>query len=685
MYNSKNISILRILLFFILPALLVCTVLFLPQSQAAAHASAPSVVFSRATCDVLDPITLTYTTEEFDLLNSNAFRRNVKVYFEITAAGIADYYVFGITSEGGAEYTHNRVEIGADVIEASYEVTNTGIFYINCYLYDADGVLLSIASVTVRSDMDPPEAFGSVNSMTDYRNVNTVFNVIFDTSSFSDLVSGHKEAYYSFRYTGAISDYISYRKVENFPETFTINNNGLLTIVYIDNAGNYAMGEYTFDKFDTTPPQVPAIIISPDSDMIFSGGYTASYTVTINYGADTQSGRADEQYCIINGRTVRYTAPFKLDSPINYTIMAKTVDKAGNSSEYAQATVSASTFDVYEPSVNGLKFLVDLTQNNPCSVEFVSSDFHSGVDYAYIEEPYMHFAKGVMNTFRAEFTVFDKTGLVIHVVDKAGNHAIRHITLAHFGDNRRGKDIRAYYEKYHALDFADYALNVADEINAAYLSLNVAILDDQTQNSDFDAIFALIDKLISGSSNHTYVIETVPVYVSGSLNYTINEADLSDYKKGDGVRLVMNGVKIEGEKEYVKTAGFRKGFADGFNLSAYYKDEVLTGLENGIFIEMNMPYGYYERNIVIIQKSTGQIIETEVYNNKIAFTLHDSGDYVMVIGGERAKPTPREGQKTISVFGKNMPYGAFFGIVFGIGGGCAAIVVVLIVIKKKRG
>lgn len=687
MYNIKKDRTFKALPFFFL-LIIVCIIFAIPKENNSADAGENSTVaFITATCQSLDSATLTYSDTQFDIINSGVYKKNVKVYFTITNNSDVSYYKFGIEEQNMAEYTLDPIDTNGQASEiVSYQFTdNTGIFNITCYIYNDEDMILDSATVTVKSDCDVPNSFGTVNSMTSYQKGGTFFNVSFDLSNFSDALSGQKEVYYSFRYKGAMTDLISYRKAETTSNTFEIEDNGTLKIVYIDNAGNYATKEYHFDKFDKIAPAIPVISVAADSDTVKAGGYTRSYTVTITYGSDIGSGTANAQFYVINGETRSYTVPFKLNTAEKqFIIRANTVDNVGNASSFAEAIVSGDNLDIYEPTFNGLKFSVDLMKEKPLAISFISTDAHSGIDYAFIEDLNVYFTSGVSNTYSADFASYGKTGLVIHVVDKVGNDKITHIVINYFGDSKKAQVIKAYYDIYHTLDFSLYTQGVIDEIKQAYLHLNIALMAENTQNSEFDTLYRRIDKLISGESNHTYSIETVPNYISSSISYHISEDDLDSYKKGDSVLLVLNALTLDNEKQYVKMTDFSKGFAEAFNLSAYYKEQMLTNLANGIFVEMNMPYGYYERKIVIINKTTNEILETSTYNNKIAFTLKDSGDYVMVISGEKLK-NANEKPKTVKVFGKAMPYPAFFGIIFGTLGGCALIVGILIVIKKKRG
>jgi hypothetical protein len=365
-------------------------------------------------------------------------------------------------------------------------------------------------------------------------------------------------------------------------------------------------------------------------------------------------------------------------------IEAKTLDNVANASEFSQVIVDDSTFDLYMPIINSNLINIDLMKEKPYCISFTAKDSKSGVDSkkVYIEDENITVTSGANNTFYAEFLPFGKSSLVIHVPDKVGNDAIHHMVINYFGNTSISKSIESYYNTYHSLDLSIYTQNIVDAIKSEYDKLNIALIADHTQNSGFDAIFRNIDKLISGSSNHTYVIESVPNYISSSLNYKIAESDLIDYKKGDAVKLVLNAKTLDNEKTYVKLTDFSKGFAEAFNLSAYHKDTLLNNLASGIEIEMNLPYGFYEREFVIINKTTNAIVPTTIYNNQIAFTITGSGDYVMVVSGE--KTVEYKEPKTIIVFGKAMPYPTFFGIIFGTLGGVIVLVGVLIIIVRKK-
>lgn len=684
MLKLKDNKVVRIISLIFLLAI-ACIILTVPKSKIAFASESALVEFSYATCDVLDVETLEYTQQVFEVENS-IYKKNIILHFQITTNGNDLEYGFG----SNVENVFSRIPISEDK-EVSYQVMESGTFNIGCFLFSGAN-LIDEAMVTVKSDIDIPDNFGPKIFMDKYQSVGTYFDVTFDTFSFvdSDKLSGFKEAYYSYESKNLPSENISYRKAAEGINTFRITNNGTLFITYIDHAGNFSNDKHELNKYDSIPPQVPKIIITADSDMDFSGGYTKSYTVNIEYGKDNESGTAPQQYYVENGVTKLYTAPFKLTRPSftidkQITIQAKTIDKVGNSSNFVIEYISDNNFDIAMPIITSVQFNVDLTKEKPYSISFIANDLLSGMDNSkvYIEGMNLLFTSGANNTYYAEFLPFGKSSLVIHAFDKVGNDAIHHMVINYFGDTNRSKTLEKYYNTYHSLDFSLYTQNVVDTIKAAYTQLNVILMAGDTQNSQFDMQFSKIDQLILGSSNHVYIIESVPRFISSSLKYKIEETDFAEYKKGDSVKLVLNALTLDNEKNYVKLADFSKGFAEAFNLSAYYKEEMLTNLTSGIEIEMNLPFGYYERKFVILNKATNEIVPTTIYNNQIAFTLKDSGDYVMVISGDKSIDTSVP--KTIKVFGKAMPYPTFFGIIFGTLGGVIVIVGVLIVIKKKKG
>jgi hypothetical protein len=684
MFNLKDYKLLRIVPIIFLLAI-ACIILVAPKSKVAFAMEESSVVFSYATCEVLDSATLEYSEQVFDLENSS-YKKNVTVYFQISNTSAELNYGFGIKSESNDEIVFMSNKVEEDIV--SYKVTSTGVFLISCYLYE-NGITIDSVTVTVKSDLAPPDTYGLIKTMEEYQKVESVFNVTFDTLQFSDQLSGKKEVYYSFE-SSLPNETKSRQKAEDGINTFPITNNGVLYITYIDQAGNYANLEYYFDKYDNTPPPVPQILVVADSDTDFSGGYTKSYTVTIEYGKDNESGAATQNYYVINGETKPYNSPFKVASLSGITekkttIQARTVDKVGNASEFSEVKISDDTFDIYMPILKSVQFNLDLMKEKPYYISFVATDSISGVDNnkVYIEDTSTQVISGANNTFYAEFLPFGKSSLVIHVSDKVQNVAIHHMVINYFGETSLSKIVENYYDTYHSLNFSLYTQSVADSIKSEYDKLNIALMADNKQYSEFDAICRNIDKLILGSSNHVYVIESVPNYISSSLKYKISESDFTDYKKGDAVKLVLNAKTLDNEKTYVKLTDFSKGFAEAFNLSAYYKDEMLNNLASGIKIEMNLPYGFYERQFVIINKTTNEIVPTTIYNNQIAFSIKDSGDYVMVVSGE--KLVENKIPKTIKVFGKAMPYSTFFGTIFGTLGGVIVIVGILIVMKKKRG
>ncbi|NLL56460.1 MAG: hypothetical protein GX242_04525 [Clostridiales bacterium] len=687
--NRVNIyKIFRVVAIIFLLAL-TSMIISAPKNKVSFASQTPTVAFSHATCENLDSNTLTYSTETFDIENSS-FKRNVTVYFDIANHYLEVYYRFGVKSQQTEELELSWIKIDEDSqeTEVNYQFESSGIYDIRCYIKYGEDIEVT-DWITVKCDTDAPNELASINSMEEYQKGGTVFDVTFDTLHCSDELSGYKETYFSFTYTSSQKEHYSYRKADSGMNTFRIEDNGILAITYIDNAGNYATVEYEFDKFDKTAPLAPVIVITPDNDMAYAGGYAKSYTVTIAYGQDSQSGIAPKQYYVINGVTKEYATSFKLSNPSGLVdkqtvIRASTVDNVGNVSETTQEIILDNTFDVSTPIIRITKISIDLMSENTHTISFTATDTGSGVDNSKIKLDNIDtiIEPSANNTYFAHFSAFGKSSCILHVSDKVGNNTLQHIVINYFGDENKAKVIEEYHNIFHSLNFSEYRESAVDDIILAYERLNNALMAENTQNSQFDTLFASIDKLIAGNSNHSYIINTKPVYISSFIKYKICESDLNDYKKGDSVELVFNALVLDEQKSYVKLAGFSKGFAEAFNLSAYFKDQLLSQLEKGIEIEMNLPYKYYERQFAIINKTNNEIVPSMLYNNKIVFTIKDSGDYVMVISGD--KSTDNSTTKTIKVFGKPMTYATFFGIIFGTLAGAGVLIGIITIVRKRR-
>lgn len=678
--DKAKISMSNRLILFLYVLMTLYLLFSLPISCHFAYAEGLSKVsVSQLTCSVLDIETMEYE-QNVIFTNTSAYAKNIKVYFNIENSGNVNYYCYGIKKQDSDEIIQERVyDIPEGVTEIIYEVNVSGIYDINCYIYDAENILLSKATQNVKSDLDAPDVFADVNTMTAFQGKDSVFNIVIDISELSDT-----DVYYSFKYIDEEIDLYPFTKIEGTSKTFSIIKKGTMILTYIDTAGNFARIYHDYDKFDFSPPAKPAITVIADNDTVYSDGFARSYTVTIAYGIDNESGTSAEQNYIINGEVKSYSGSFKLDIAKNYEIKANTKDNVGNISDFVIVEIAGNSFDTYSPIVKNIKIEVDITKEIPIAISFIATDAHSGIDYAKIDGTDILFIQDENNTFRAEFYAYGKTNLVIHIIDKAGNKAINHIALSYFGDTDKSIKLKSYSDLYRSIDFGKYVLAVAENIKKAYENLNISLMTERTENSDFDNIFREIDKLIQGKSNHLYVIETAPIYVSSIITFKVNEKDFDNYKLGDSVKLILNSRTLDNEKDYTKIAGFKKGFAEAFNLTAYYKNEAISKMPNGMCIEMNLPYGYYERSFVLINKTNGEIMDVEIYNNKISFLLKDSGDYVMAISGEKNTLDNNAVKKTIKIFGKKMTYGMFFIVIFGTLGGAGIIIAMLIILKKKN-
>ncbi len=243
--------------------------------------------------------------------------------------------------------------------------------------------------------------------------------------------------------------------------------------------------------------------------------------------------------------------------------------------------------------------------------------------------------------------------------------------------------MKSYSASYLNADFSEYTANAVEKINAAFAKLNVLISSDLTSSEDFNNCFKEIDELMSGKSSFSYVIETAPTYLSGALTYTINDVDFAGYKKGDEIKLTF--ASVGNSDDFLKASGFNKGFSENFTLNVFYNGELQKSLSNGLKISMNMPVGFYERNYALFNADTGEKADITLINNKIEFTLTESGNYSLVISGASTPTKNVSASKGVTVFGHQISLAAFLGTVIGGVVVAAAGIAVVITVFKRRG
>lgn len=657
-------------LIFLLSCLLVPLALWAGTAfRAPAFAlSAPSAVSVTAVTgfEIRSDGGIAYTRGAYDP-EGNAYGKGIEIEF---CLGGASYYRIDVSVDGN---TMEGSLTAAEDDSAVYEVKQSGAVTVTLNVFDGDKAFIASEAVSVKSDNGAPAA-ASAKEMDAWQAAGTVFDAELYLAGFSDDLSGRGRVFYRLG-SGAVSE----MDADGDVFSITIDSPGVLQVYYFDAAFNSVVKEYEYDKFDGTPPPAPEITVTPNADGAFANGFASSFEVRIDYYPDAHSGLKAEQSYSLNGVRSVYTGPFRLNQLRNYEITAYAEDAVGNISS-AQASVAASSFDIVEPSVAGIQAVYDVRNELPLTVVMVASDTQSGMKSVYIQGTEIYFTPGASNSYRASLDCYNRSGTVVIAEDRAGNAAIRHITINYFGSAEFSATVRRYSDLYRSLDLSEYTAAAAGEINDAYAALNALLASDLSQQGDFDALFKTIDALVSGQNKVIYEIESAPAFISGLLTFTVSAADFPDYKKGEEIKLVMNRAPAG---DFLAASGFSEGFSDGFSLRIFYKGEEVTGaLESGIRVSLNMTVGYYERRYALIDSESGEALETVCLNNKIEFTLKKGSAFTLIISGSRDIKS-NDKPKTINVFGNDLSYGAFFGTVFGVAG-AVAVVVAIIIIKAKR-
>lgn len=652
----------------------------MPSAHAVTFLEIESIVADELNTDnLLSSKVVSYTAKPYDIANL-FYGRNVTINYEISGVSFVrvDTQVYDEPIVTGSTVSTSGL------CSYSYKVDKNGRVGITCYAFDENMELLCSRTTEVLSDTIYPDTYASVTPIMNSYVGNVLYNVAINWTDFGDTLSGRGRVFFAYDYddeniTGIALSEVDVSTTEI--STISINGKGTLTIFYFDKAGNCIIKTHEYKKFDILPPPVPSITITPNVNLSQSNGYAKQYEVSIEYTEDTESGLAQTQFYFINGEKKTYYGSFIVNHVTNYIIKAYALDKVGNSSAAAEATINYSTFDVDAPFVESMLLTIDLTKETIATLSIEAKDESSGVANAILDTFSKAFIKGTGNTYRVDFDPYNISSLVFRVADKVGNEALQYYILNYFENDIISARLKDYNDIYLALNRDIYNQKTLEQIEREYEALNIMLIASDTQEGQIYAKMDKIDKLIAGESEHTYEILSTPIVVSTILTYKITESDFENYKKGDSIKVVLSSAV--GSDNYVKLAGYSKGFADYFSLKIFYEGEEINNLEKGIEVSMNLPIGYYERQYTLIDTDTKEILTTAIVNNQIVFHCKKNSTFALVISGNK-EIALTNAPKYINLFGKKLTYGTFFGIVFGVIGGAALAITIVIVIRKKR-
>lgn len=660
-----------------------CCPFVIMQSNIVAYADAPIMIINM-TSEVPDEDMLfnnniiEWNTVEYE--NENVYGRNITIKYQLSGVS----YLKFDTKIGNEEIITGVLVPTNGATTYSYKVDKNGIVNVFCYAYNDLQEEIGLINSTVKSDITAPDNFAKVNTMDKYIG-NILYDVTINWDNFSDELSGKGKVFYNFIYASdEITDIgLSEVDISNVnATTFSISNNGTLTIFHFDNASNSLIKQYNFDKFDFAPPPVPVITITPNVDTAFTDGYAREYFVTIDYALDALSGNAEIQKYSVNNKNYDYHQGFTLSGAINYSIKAYSMDNVGNASETTVATISSSSFDDFAPLIINKVLMIDLTKPIIASLSIDITDTQSGVATAAIDSLSINFVKGYGDTYKAEFNPNKLSSIVIKVTDKVGNTTFEHLIINYFDIEKLSDKIISYNTKYLEFDKSLYNEQLLNQIDKEYGVFNTMLISASTQEGQIYSEMDKIDALFEGRSEHTYTVASVPLYLSTMIRYKVTESDFENYKKGDSVNLVFSS-EVSNDDNYKKISGYKSYFADLFSLRILYKGNEVEQLDNGLEITMNLPNGDYERNFTLYNMNTKEIVDTTIVNNQIVFNCKEGASYALIISGKN-EIALANATKYIKLFGKKLDYGTFFGVVFGVIGATALIIVVIIVLKKKR-
>lgn len=669
MKRYKSAILICLFLMLLLPAF----VMSFSQDKEAAYAF-DIVNFSQAECLDFDGNIVAYDTE------NPAYARAIQLTFDVSS----EYFVIIVVKNG--EEISRSAPTETQSGKARYSVTINGELIIKCYASDSLGALQPLfAEVTVRSDNAAPQE-ASVSQMTDWTRHENGFLVQVVLSA-DNGNSGVKKAVI------AVDDgeEVITRVIESpiLNDSFFVYKPSAVHITVYDYAGNYFTKQYSFDKFDSTPPTAAQFVFTPNVEVSeATNGYARDYFVTINYGTDGESGiKQGSMRYTVNGQLYIYEGGFYISEQRMNILSAYYQDNSGNTSPLVSAEIN--NLDRIAPDVSGIALDIDLTKEKPYTLSMVCVDSHSGIDRVQVVGENYTFVRGMHNVYSASFDELDRSLLPISVYDRVGNFYASNLIVPHFDSLDLEDMAEEYNTKFLSLIEADYNADAWRNILKLYGDLNIYFKSSKTTLSDFDALIKKIDIAILGATQFKYIISSVPAGLSLNISYEINPDDFPNLKKGDEITLVIDKIDKDGSEldsmlfRAINAGGFDTAFANPFMMKFVYNGmDVEYDFLNGAQVTIPVPAGYEERLFAVINLDTQEKMTSEIINNTVIFTYKKSGRYALVTEG--APKTDIE-QRTsgVKVFGKTIGWGAFIGTLAGVVALTAGLIALLTLRYKK--
>lgn len=265
---------------------------------------------------------------------------------------------------------------------------------------DNVGNISETESRTISIDKTPPTAPTIQSSNSDWTNQDVTITLTGGT----DAESGIEKIQYMFGSGGAWIDYGG---------PFKINFEGQTDVFAraIDKAGNISsvVSLTAAAKIDRTPPSIPSIQVNPQTVS------NQNVTFMINSGSDSGSGVLKSQYKLgAAGSWTDYTGQVTLTGDGQIVIYARTIDRAGNISASAAATVDVKKTNPYAP-------VIQLSNSNWTN----SSVFVSIVGGAGGRIEYKIGQSGTWTTYNSPFTISaeGQTEIFARSFDKDGKES----------------------------------------------------------------------------------------------------------------------------------------------------------------------------------------------------------------------------------------------------------------------
>lgn len=575
-----------------------------------------------------------------------SYSRDVSINYSFQGADsfVVKTYVKGVTG-----FVYSRTSDVIKVVDGkgSYKVLDEGEVRVDCIAKDIAGFEIETKSTVVLSDVTKPSAPQiDIDGAMDETH-STEFSVSYQIGY--DALSGVDFSRSTYTYEDSEGNVIKEGALQaSYDKALIsgINQNGTLTLMVYDKAGNFVLAKKSYDKHYYVNSSAPTITVTPEN------GYSKNVMVTINWPV----GVSYKYYKVIVDGVEQakkaYTAPFSLTDEGTVMVLAYYYEGGKESYVTKKITNVDKTGPNDESIRESIRVIVDLRSSTPAKISLRVRDALSGISKVYIKGFGTEFTRTDLNVYEVDATQRLGTTVTIVAVDNAGNQTEFTYSLTGYDRNK----IEYYSSTYRSLNVNAYDESAWNALLNAYDRLSNLMTSQNSASGTIQTYAQEVDSAIEGKHQVSVTLKSV---IDGLSNDFEGEVAIgaTTVKKGGKINLLIDKVSLsEGELTEKMTIGATiakfpayEGFA--FNIALTDSKGAPITVINQYSVSLTIPgvnklaKVYYDNGGTITQLSS------TIENGIITFNAEGGGNFYFIV----EKELEEEQGKGLTIAGKFYP------------------------------